>query len=290
METLKATDRNLDYQAIEETLVDQIKDYVTKEAHSEACIVWVSWWIDSAVVSTLAAKTWLKTVLLTMPIDQAIDQVTRGDKHIAELQNKYPNIIHHNIDLTDTYHSLKAKLKETWLSDDDLYMALVNTRSRLRMVTLYWMAPGNNWIVIWTWNKVEDYGIKFFTKYGDGWVDYSPIGELVKSEVYKLWAHMDVIQEILEARPTDWLHPDGATDEDQLGATYDELEWAMEQHDDLISEIATNWVMYNDPIVTKDFLASFTGRKHEVMDIYLTRYFQGEHKMKMPPVATLPGL
>ncbi len=285
--TLKATERNLDYQEVENSLVNQIQNYVTQVAKSEACVVWVSWWIDSAVVSTLAAKTWLKTVLLTMPIDQAIDEVTRADKHIETLKWTYPNIINYNIDLTSPFNKIKEELLNTWLSEDELYISLVNTRSRLRMATLYAIAPAYKGLVIWTWNKVEDYGIWFFTKYGDGWVDFSPIWELIKSEVYKLWSHMGVIKEILEARPTDWLHPNGATDEEQIWATYDELEWAMEQHIEFMLEIASNWLMSNDPQANKKFVESFEGREYEVMKIYTSRHFQNSHKMKMPPVARI---
>ena len=137
------------------------------------------------------------------------------------------------------------------------------------MTTLYAMSAVYKALVIGTGNKVEDYGIWFFTKYGDGWVDYSPIGELTKSEVYKLGKELWVIQDILDARPTDGLHPNGATDEDQIWATYDELEWAMDQ--------------YDQGKRTQDF----TQREAEVMEIYTNRHLANAHKMQMPPVATI---
>lgn len=267
--TIIVPDRQLDYVAVEQQLVEQIQDYVSNQAHAESCIVWVSWGIDSAVVSTLAAKTQLQTVLLTMPIHQAIDQVTRADEHIAALKARYPNIIHYNIDLTQPYEAIKQQLLTTGLSEAELYLSLVNTRSRLRMATLYGIAPAHNGLVLGTGNKVEDYGIWFFTKYGDGGVDYSPIGNLLKSEVYKLGAHMWVIADILNAAPTDGLHPNWATDEDQIGASYDELEWAMEQ--------------YDLGLRAQDF----TDRQAEVMRIYGQRHEINHHKMAMPPVAEL---
>lgn len=265
---ITAPDRQLDYNKVEQHLINQIKDYVANKAKSTTCIVWVSGWIDSAVVSTLVTKTNLQTILLTMPIHQKNDEVTRADEHIAQLKANYPNVTHLNIDLTQTYETIKKELEKTH-TQDELYMALVNTRSRLRMTTLYAIGNTYNWIVIWTGNKVEDYGIWFFTKYGDGGVDYSPIGELLKSEVYKLWAQLNVPTSILQARPTDWLHPNGATDEDQIWATYDELEWAMDQ--------------YDQGKRTPDF----TQRQAEVMEIYTNRHLANAHKMQMPPVATI---
>lgn len=285
--SLKATDRNLDYQEIEKKLVGRVKNSV-EEWNWDALVIGVSGWIDSAVVSTLAAKTWLKTVLVTMPIHQAIDQVTRADEHIKKLQETYPNIIHYEDNLTEVYEAWKNTfLQPGRYTDKEAYIALVNYRARLRMANLYNHSGATNGRVIWTWNKVEDYGLWFFTKYGDGWVDYSPIWELLKSEVYKLGAHMWVIKDILEARPTDGLHENGATDEEQIWATYDELEWAMEKHIDFTAELATNWIMHNDPEANQTFLESFEGRAHEVMKIYLNRHIWTSHKMRMPPVASI---
>jgi len=278
-----------DYEAVEDSIVNQIKDYVTNEAKSEACIVWVSWWVDSAVVSTLAAKTWLKTVLLTMPIHQAIDQVTRADTHIAELQKTYPNIIHKNIDLTDVYNSFENTLIQSGEEKKELYMWLLNSRARLRMSMLYALTHKHKWLVIGTWNKIEDYWIWFFTKFWDGWVDYSPIGDLAKIEVRRLGKHMWVIQEILEAAPTDWLHDDGATDEEQIKATYTEMEDAMYTYDKFKQERASQSLTADNPEVVKEFIESFEWRDYEVMKIYLTRHFQNKHKMKVPDIATIPG-
>mgnify|MGYP001244140255 CR=1 FL=1 len=155
---------------------------------------------------------------------------------------------------------------------------MVNTRSRLRAVTLYAHTNKNKLLVAGTGNKVEDFGIGFFTKGGDGQVDISPIGELVKSEVYKLGAHMGVIASILQAKPTDGLHPNGATDEDQIGATYDELEWAMDVlHDDSGNDIF--------PTI-QEALDQFPdgSREQEVLAIYWKRHTANAHKMIMPPI------
>lgn len=286
--TLQATDRNLDYTHIEKTLTTQIHDYITG-AWSNACVVGVSGGIDSAVVSTLAAKTWLTTILLTMPIHQNFDEVTRADNHIAQLTSQYNNIIHRTIDLKNAYEHIKETLQlSLWKTEDQLYLSLVNTRSRLRMATLYATAQSDKlykWLVIGTGNKVEDFGIGFFTKYGDGGVDYSPIGNLTKSEVRKLAQHMGVIDEIIQAKPTDGLHPTWATDEDQIGATYNELERAMEQFEEHLDICASNFSSWYDDVAT--FKQQFDGREWEVMDIFLTRHLANRHKMKMPQIASL---
>ena len=285
MSTLHATDRKLDYTKIEKTLTTQLNNYITN-ANFKACIVGVSGGIDSAVVSTLAAKTWLLTILLTMPIHQNSDEVTRADTHIKRLQSQYSNIIHQNIDLTESYEIMKQTFVDSLdKSNQELYMALVNTRSRLRMTTLYAVAQTNEWLVIGTGNKVEDFGIGFFTKYGDGWVDYSPIGNLTKSEVRKLAQHMGISDKIIQAAPTDGLHPTGATDEDQIGATYDELERAMEQFEKHLNICSSNYNSWYDNII--NFQNEFKNRELEVINIFLNRHLANRHKMKMPPIANI---
>lgn len=285
MSTLHATDRKLDYTKIEKTLTTQLNNYITN-ASLKSCIVGVSGGIDSAVVSTLAAKTWLLTILLTMPIHQNSDEVTRADTHITRLQSQYGNVIHHNIDLTESYEIMKQTFVDSLdKSNQELYMALVNTRSRLRMTTLYAVAQTNEWLVIGTGNKVEDFGIGFFTKYGDGWVDYSPIWNLTKSEIRKLAQHMGISDKIIQAAPTDGLHPTGATDEDQIGATYDELERAMEQFEEHLDVCSSNYSSWYDNI--RNFQSKFENRELEIINIFLSRHLANRHKMKMPPIAEI---
>lgn len=270
MTTYKATNRNLDYNTIENKLVNDIKNYVNTTPNNTSCIVGISGGIDSATVSTLCAKTDIITILVSMPIHQNVDELNRANDHMAWLKNKYPNIKSHTIDLTKTFETIKETLLQVWYAEDELYMALVNTRSRLRMATLYAIAQANQWLVIGTGNKVEDYGIWFFTKYGDGWVDLSPIGELLKSEVKELAQHMNINQDIIQAKPTDWLHPTWATDEDQIGASYDELERAMEQYD--------HWKR------AQDYDDEYAQR---IMTIYTQRHESNKHKMNMPPILTI---
>jgi len=262
---MKMQSRNLDYLKVENNLVQQLKDYldVSKQVWF---ILWVSGGIDSAVVSTLCAKTWAKTIVIDIPIHQNFQEVSRAKNHIEWLKTNYKNVVSMTIDLTKTFETFKTALPEDSEAEQKRYMAYVNTRSRLRAVALYAIWNEQSCLVAWTGNKVEDYGIGFFTKYWDWAVDISPIWNLYKSEVYNLAWEMWIIQEILKAKPTDWLHPNWATDEDQIGATYDELEWAMVEYD--------NWKRMSD----------FEWREKEVIQIYTNRHEINTHKMIMPPV------
>ena len=186
-------------------------------------VVGVSGGIDSAVTSTLCAMTGKKTILLIMPIYQNPDETNRGEKHCNWLNAQYPNVETLKIDLTTLYSEYLNIIPEKFQNK----LVLANTRARIRMSTLYLIAGSSNGIVVGTGNKVEDFGVGFFTKYGDGGVDISPIADLMKSEVYSLARDLNIIREILEAPPTDGLWDDGRTDEEQLGVSYDELEWAM---------------------------------------------------------------
>ncbi|MDH3322481.1 MAG: NAD(+) synthase, partial [Flavobacteriaceae bacterium] len=210
-------------------IVQWLKDYATK-AHVKGFVVGISGGIDSAVTSTLCAKTGLETLCVEMPIHQAQNQVSRGKEHIAQLKNNYSNVSTITADLTTTFDTFKNTVPKT---DDKakVDLALANTRARLRMTTLYYFAGIKGLLVAGTGNKVEDFGVGFYTKYGDGGVDISPIADLLKSEVYTLAKHLGVTTSIQNAAPTDGLFGDSRTDEDQLGASYDELEWAMEQYD-----------------------------------------------------------
>ena len=212
-----------------------LKDYYYMYA-IKAFVVGVSGGIDSAVVSTLCAQTELPTYVLTMPLDSKKENTALSDAHAKALVDKYPNVTHYNIDLSHSYSTLISAIgtqtcPEGFTHNRELItneLANANTKSRLRMVTLYQIAGAVGGIVVGTGNKVEDYGIGFYTKYGDGGVDIAPIADLYKTEVRELGWHLGVMDEIIDAKPTDGLWEDGRSDEDQIGATYAQLEEAME--------------------------------------------------------------
>jgi NAD+ synthase len=212
-----------DYEELTNKIVTWIKDYV-RENNIKALVVGVSGGIDSAVVSTLCAETGLPTYALGMPIHQKEDQENLSDAHLEWLHSKFPNVIAHKFDLSKTFDTFQFSMRE--FGSDKL--SLANSRSRLRMVTLYQVAGSVGGIVVGTGNKVEDYGVGFYTKYGDGGVDIAPIADLYKTEVWMLGEHLGVDERIISASPTDGLWDDGRTDEDQIGATYADLEYAME--------------------------------------------------------------
>ena len=216
-------DRIENYEELKERIVKWIKDYAD-ENKIQSLVVGVSGGIDSAVVSTLCAETGLPTFPLGMPIHQDSDQESLSDIHLAWLEKKYKNVKTLKFNLTKVFEKFKEALQE--YSHDDL--ALANSRSRIRMITLYQIAGKYNGIVVCTGNKVEDYGVGFYTKYGDGGVDFAPIADIYKTEVWELGRHLGVNKKIIEASPTDGLWDDKRTDEDQLGASYAQLEEAME--------------------------------------------------------------
>ena len=216
-------DRIENYEELKERIVKWIKDYAD-ENKIQSLVVGVSGGIDSAVVSTLCAETGLPTFPLGMPIHQDSDQESLSDIHLAWLEKKYKNVKTLKFNLTKVFEKFKEALED--YSHDDL--ALANSRSRIRMITLYQIAGKYNGIVVGTGNKVEDYGVGFYTKYGDGGVDIAPIADIYKTEVWELGRHLGVNEKIIEASPTDGLWDDKRTDEDQLGASYAELEEAME--------------------------------------------------------------
>ncbi len=187
-------------------------------------VVGISGGIDSALTSTLCALTGRKTLLVTMPIRQTQAEYDRAKHHISDLLNRFNNIEALEINLTDAFTLLEQTLPESSQKD---HLTMANVRSRLRMTTLYAVGQPNKCLVAGTGNKIEDFGVGFFTKYGDGGVDLSPIADLSKTQVRLLAEELNVIKEICEAAPTDGLWADGRTDEDQIGATYPELEWAM---------------------------------------------------------------
>ncbi|NOQ92096.1 MAG: NAD(+) synthase [Flavobacteriaceae bacterium] len=248
-------------------IVNWLKNYAN-HANIKGFVVGISGGIDSAVTSTLCAKTGLQTLCLEMPIHQAVNQVTRGQEHITQLKNKYSNVTSNLIDLTTTFEEFKGIAPK--VNDfDKVNLSLANTRARLRMTTLYYFAGIEGLLVAGTGNKVEDFGVGFYTKYGDGGVDISPIADLLKSEVFAIAEYLGVSNAIQSAAPTDGLFGDSRTDEDQLGASYDELEWAMRNYD---SGKTTN---------------DFEGRQLEVFTIYNKLHKANLHKMNPIPVCKI---
>tara|TARA_R100000664_G_scaffold24528_1_gene34338 strand:- start:410 stop:1153 length:744 start_codon:yes stop_codon:yes gene_type:complete len=191
----------------------------------KAFVIGVSGGIDSSVVSTLCAKTELPTYVLTMPLHSQVGNTFLSDLHAYQLVEKYSNVTLVNVDLSETYDKFMFWVDDTFTGNE---LANANTKSRLRMVSLYQIAGSVGGIVVGTGNKVEDYGVGFYTKYGDGGVDIAPIADLYKTEVWELGKHLGVDERIIDAVPTDGLWEDGRKDEDQLGASYEELEEAME--------------------------------------------------------------
>ena len=238
----------------------------TKAAESGTAgfVIGVSGGIDSALTSTLCARSGLKVVVVGLPIHQPPTHVERSEKHMEWLEKKFSNVTKMTLDLTPVYESFRAV--EVEKSD----LALVNARSRLRMVMLYSLANTHNLLVAGTGNKVEDYGIGFFTKYGDGGVDVSPIADLLKSDVRAMAQNMGIINEIITATPTDGLWEDDRSDEDQIGASYEELEWALDYYDKYGPRFK--------PLST---------REAQVLEIYIGRHLTSRHKLEAPPVCEL---
>ena len=204
-------------------IVDWIKSYVNNISKQPvSLVIGVSGGVDSALTSTLCAKTGLRTIAISMPIKQNLSQHDLSLRHLDFLKNNFNNVEVQTIELDSVFSSFQNTMKS---HDSDL--AFANSRSRLRMVTLYQVAQSNNGIVVGTGNKVEDFGVGFYTKYGDGGVDISPIADCTKSDVWELAEEIGVIREIIDAEPTDGLWDDSRNDENQLGLSYKQLEEAM---------------------------------------------------------------
>ena len=200
-----------------------IKNYTEMmPSKAESLIIGISGGIDSSVSSTLSAMTGLKTIVLSMPIKQKSSQYDLSLKHQEWLVKNFNNVEAHIINLDKLFESF-----ENSLSKFDSELGLANSRARLRMTALYQVAAANRGIVVGTGNKVEDFGVGFYTKYGDGGVDISPIADCNKTEVWEMGKSLNILKEIIEAAPTDGLWDDGRTDEGQLGLKYEELEEAM---------------------------------------------------------------
>ena len=258
----------MNVEKVTDYIVNWLKDYAAN-AKVNGFVIGVSGGIDSAVTSTLCAKTGLPTLCVEMPIHQAESQVNRAEKHIEKLQNEFKNVTKTRTDLTETFEIFK-NLMPAVNDEAKVNLSLANTRARLRMTTLYYLAGIKGYLVAGTGNKVEDFGVGFYTKYGDGGVDLSPIADLMKSEVYAIARHLNVIDSIQQAQPTDGLFGDSRTDEDQLGATYDELEWAMKAEESGIE------------------LETLEGRKKDVFLIYSRLNKINQHKMLPIPVCKIP--
>jgi len=238
---------------------DWIKDYANKN-EIDQLVVGVSGGVDSAVVSTLCALTGIPTLCLVMPIRQKQEQTDLGIDHCLWLSNHYMNVSWEMIDLTKVFETFEDMFKSP---KNDL--ALANSRARLRMMTLYQKAQTFGGIVVGTGNKVEDFGVGFYTKYGDGGVDISPIADLYKTEVWELGTTLGIDQRIIDAKPTDGLWDDGRVDGDQLnGLTYPDLEWCMQNVDEPIEDM--------------------TEQQMDNIEIYKTIRSRNLHKMEPIPV------
>jgi NAD+ synthase len=243
--------------------VDWLSSY-RESSKTTGYVIGISGGIDSALTSTLCALTGKKTILLNLPIRQTSAEYSRAKEHIDQLQERFEHVTSLEINLTEAFEQLeKAFPQETVLN----HLAMANTRSRLRMSALYAVAQTHNCLVAGTGNKIEDFGVGFYTKYGDGGVDISPIADLMKSEVFGLAQFLTVVNSIQQAKPTDGLWEDGRSDEDQLGATYPELEWAMEFNGDELT---------------------VSPRQLEVLSIYRKLHKQNKHKLDPIPVCAIP--
>jgi NAD+ synthase len=252
----------------ETELIDRIVAWIKQYSDDNkisSLVVGVSGGIDSALVSTLCAKTSLPTYTVSMPIRQKDDQLSRAYSHIDWLKANYDNVIPVETNLTRLFEVFEMSMSHTQVIEGfcgerfDSELGFANSRSRLRMTALYQIATSRNGIVVGTGNKVEDFGVGFFTKYGDGGVDISPIADLMKSEVKQLAISLGVIQSIIDAPPTDGLWETDRTDEVQIGATYDELERAM------------------SGVIETD-------RDQQVMNLYRNFHSKNLHKMNPIPV------
>jgi NAD+ synthase len=255
----------LNNEKVSKHIVDWLDSYIEKSG-AKGFIVGISGGVDSALTSTLCAKTGKKTLIMTMPIRQTSAEYDRAIEHINDLKHKFPNVESLDIDLTNIFESIESTFPKDTVENT---LAMANTRSRLRMLTLYGIGQSNGCLVVGTGNKIEDFGVGFFTKYGDGGVDLSPIADLTKTQVWDLARYNNVVESIVTAKPTDGLWDDGKSDEDIIGATYPELEWAMDFQGDesLISD-----------------------RQKEVLKIYRRLNAINQHKMNPIPVCLITDL
>jgi NAD+ synthase len=238
----------------------------SENSGTEGFVVGISGGIDSAVTSVLCAMTGKKVMLINMPIRQQSGEYSRSNEHMNWMRAKYTNVECVEVDLTPVFDTCETVFPKN-IQD---FLVMANTRARLRMTTLYAFATRHKLLVAGTGNKVEDFGVGFYTKYGDGGVDLSPIADLYKTEIYEMAKQMEIVTSIIKAKPTDGLFADGRSDEDQIGASYPELEWAMK---------------YLEKRSTEELNA----RQKHVLEIYTTRHKANKHKMIPIPVCEVPA-
>ena len=253
----------MNYSKVKDYIVSWLSDY-TEKAFSKGFIVGISGGVDSALTSTLCALTGKKVILLSMPIRQTKAEFDRANEHIKNLENRFDNVSSIETNLTETFTQFEKTIPSDVVQN---HLSMANSRSRLRMMTLYAIGQANGCLVAGTGNKVEDFGVGFYTKYGDGGVDLSPIADLMKTQVWNLAKEVGVVDSIITAKPTDGLFEDERSDEDQIGASYPELEWAMEFNGDV---------------------SYLSEREKEVLDIYTKLNRANQHKMNPIPVCIIP--
>jgi NAD+ synthase len=249
-------------------IIDHISNWLRtycETSKTNGFVIGISGGIDSAVTSTLCAMTGKRLIVLNLPIKQHQNEYYRSVEHIEWLKKNFKNVESETVELSDIFKGFEKDLPST-IQD---FLTMANVRSRVRMITLYAFASHHKLLVAGTGNKIEDFGIGFFTKYGDGGVDLSPIADLTKTEVYALAAELNIVESIQKARPTDGLYADDRTDEDQIGASYPELEWAMDY-------------------VESKSNAPLNDRQKFVLGIYTSRNGANKHKMEAIPVCIIP--
>jgi NAD+ synthase len=269
------------YEELKNRITSWIGDYILQNPSIKSLVVGVSGGIDSAVVATLCAETGLPTYVLSMPLKSSKKNDTLSDDYTDALEKKYDNVTKVRVDLSSVYDRFISSF-DFWTGDGEYTsndLANANTKSRIRMVTLYQVAANVNGIVVGTGNKVEDYGVGFYTKYGDGGVDIAPIADLYKTEVWELGKYLGVDQRIIEAPPTDGLWEDSRTDEDQIGASYELLEWVME------SGIVDS--SYNSETLTMWKGVELTEEQKSAIEQYKKFNTQNKHKMLSIPTFKL---
>jgi NAD+ synthase len=255
----------LNNEKVSNHIISWLDSYIEKSG-AKGFIVGISGGVDSALTSTLCAKTGKKTLIMTMPIRQTSAEYDRAIEHINDLKSKFSNVESLDIELTSVFESIESTFPKDTVENT---LAMANTRSRLRMLTLYGIGQSNGCLVVGTGNKIEDFGVGFYTKYGDGGVDLSPIADLTKTQVWELARYNDVVESIVTAKPTDGLWDDGKSDEDIIGASYPELEWAMDFKGDE---------------------SSISDREKEVLKIYRRLNTINQHKMNPIPVCLITDL
>jgi len=262
-------------------IVQWLQEYASRSKQN-GFVVGISGGIDSALTSTLCARTGYPTCCVELPLHQPFHQESRAHRHVLWLQSQYEQVEGVKVDLTEDFDRLTG----VWKKAEDAHLqhlTLANTRSRLRMLTLYYQAGIRRALVAGTGNKVEDFGVGFYTKYGDGGVDISPIADLMKTEVRQLATFLGIHDEIVSAPPTDGLWEDDRSDEDQMGATYPELEWAMDYCESHLQRHHGQWVLDNTTV------QNISERQQEVLMIYIRLHNANRHKMLPIPICEIPS-